>query len=221
MRKIIKTTLLTFVFLFSIQKLSANLNEMESLYSLATVNSDVQLFDIIKKYGGDYHTPALNKAIENGDYNSAIILLEYGVDPNKRSLPKQITISNPRKTLINDGESSLEVAIKNNMISIIPLLVIKGADPYLLRHLQFQETTNAETSCVTTPIYLALQNNNLESLKALKNQNVSLNGICFHRNNTHIPGVVIKYTLLKYALIHCKHMNEIIDFLIENHATIE
>lgn len=212
--KIIKTLIFS-SFIFFIQ-----LNGMEELLQRAIKSDDSSVLEVVLKYSGDINSPALNKAIRANDLNSAIILINYGVDVNKRDAKSNIRINGNKGWFADvpvDGPSALELAVENNINSLIPLLLESGANPYSLRY-----TINTTNNFVRniTAVSLSIEKNNLFLIKAMLENGLSLNEVCFSTHQYSAPDKN-KYTPLQFSLSFHREKTDLLNFLISNKAQLE
>jgi hypothetical protein len=207
------------VCLFNLSYLHS-IQERHSLWQVGITNNDNDLLEILQKYGNNPEKPALNNALEENDVNSALILLEYGVDVNRRGSKSSVTLYGIKasSTLHNDGQTALEIAIEKNMFSMIPVLLEKGANPYSMRKLQYRQINNGNQVYVndykdTTAISIAISKNQLDIIILLNDLGVSMDNICCYIGYNQIP-----YTPLQYAL---SNNYDIANYLISIRARLE
>jgi len=192
----------------------------EGLFQYASQYNDKELLETLLKYGTDPSYPALNKALKVNDINSAIILIYYNTDINKRDPQSTIRIHGNRGWFADvkvDGESALEMAITQNMPSLTALLLEKGANPYSFRY-TINKTNNFVQNI--TAMSLSIDKNDTTNIKIFIENGIDLNKICF---STHQYSSTNKkeYTPLQYTIAFHPEMTDLLNYFISNDAHLE
>jgi len=204
---------------------AATVSQDEELLQMAAQYSDADLFDILTKYGVDPAFPPLNKAMEAGDYNAVIILLEYGVNLNTRGPDTSErwwahgeTNMSAIRRLDNKRQTALEFAIERGEKELVKMLLAKGADPYVPRVIYYtfgavgpadgkrprdkQGREIIYTNQTTTAMYDAIVTGRLDILEKFVECRVDLNKPCLNGKTKPLEVALSNKEVAIYLIAH-------------------
>ncbi len=198
--------------------------------------ANIDLVEILFKYGSSPYSPTINKAMEEKDYEAVNFLIEHGVDLDTREAYSAFVyayVDNGKEHvqgMTQIGQSTLELAIEHGKKSLIKKLLSKGANPYLKRNVKcitrnaqrkvnpgytyYEKSTGKALeygSFITTAVYNVIMTENLELLTIFAEAGVDFNQVCVEEGNS-------SYTPLLLA-IELKN-KKIAQFLLDNGAKI-
>jgi len=100
-------------------------------------NNSKNLLDALAKYSDKGKIDfALHKAIKDKNLLASVILIQHTKDLNARQENDNVWLSANGGTW-RSGRIPLEISLEVNMIEIIPYLLMKNANPYLMRTVNF------------------------------------------------------------------------------------
>lgn len=145
------------------------------------------IVDVLMKYGkvGPAY-PALNQAMQAEDIDAVKLLIDHGADINTRS-PKQI-YSYARKTVYNEGQTVLEIAIEKRDATLIKYFLKNGANPHLKRYMEIYvisvdpmrpgDVLKCEPAYPCTAVYEAIRSGDVKILSTLVEGGANVNTSC-------------------------------------------
>lgn len=163
----------------------------EELQEFAIRNNDLELIEILMKYSDS--KSILHKAMNDKDYFTVFILIEYGIDVNHR----YFNHGNQRKD--NSNKTIIEMAVEANEVSLVEYFLQKKADPTLM--CGYCENKNNQYVLIeSSAVYEAIMNERLDVLLLFYQYGVNLNTTCYWEHS--IDGGVL--TPLQIAIKYRK-----------------
>lgn len=113
------------------------INEViEALLKMEDNNKNV--VDALSRYNDrGYIDFALHNAIKDKNLLASVILTHYSKNVNARTQICHTPVMMDANNGLGSFETPLELALENDMIELIPYLIMKKADPYLIRDIMY------------------------------------------------------------------------------------
>lgn len=181
----------------------------EELQEFAIRNNDSELIEILMKYSYSKENPILNTAMINKDYSAVFTLVEYGVEINSRSGIPPYNINGSKYS-----STVLEMAIRENEISLVEYFLFNKADPTNRFHtyetkIDYVPYKSSRTDYITTAVYDAIMLGRLDFLILFVQYGADMNKPCYE---TTYSNKIISKTPLKVASEN--KQRDIISFLL-------
>lgn len=224
-----------FIMLFELSDLqgSPEIFANDLLMQSALQNNDLELIEIIMKYGSDPSYPALNWAMESKDFLAVQILIEYGADTNSRREKHQISNKGSHwegyHKIEGFGTTVLEKAIEFENIELIEYFLLKKADPLCRRKITdtFRKNnpagsgfpgTSYTDQYETTAMYDAVKSGNLCAIILFDQYGIDLNAICYEEFSNNVQPRQVFLTPIQAAIKF--HHKDIVAYLLSKGVKI-
>jgi len=183
-------------------------NQLQINNVLANIaqNDGRKLVDVLMKYKDGPSDPALMQALHADDYQAAVMLIEYGVDLERRAPSKEIFGK------IVPGETALEFAIRMKDTELVELLLNRKANPFNVRlrsKFHSDGVHKYNISLEETAIFDSINLGNLDAIILFHKCGFDLNKVCY---SSITPWVATRFTVIQYALNQGK--SNIAEFLL-------
>jgi len=146
--------------------------QVNALLKNIAQNNGRRLIDVLMKYKDTEKDPPLMQALRADDYQAAVMLIDYGVDVNRRG-PCQDPC----------GESAIEFAVRTQKIDLVDRLLKKKADPFSIRHYSESVIINGRCCQKNGPMKTAVSDaitlGSIETIALMILRGVYLGQICY------------------------------------------
>ncbi|MFI0435858.1 MAG: ankyrin repeat domain-containing protein [Parachlamydiaceae bacterium] len=171
----------------------------EELQEFAVKNNDSELIEILIKYSDS--KDILHRAMNERDYFTVFILIEYGFDVNHRYF------NHGNQSKEHSNKTIIEMAVEANEISLVEYFLQKKADPTLMCG-YCEKKNNQYVLIESSAVYEAIMHERLDVLLLFYQYEVDLNKTCYWEHS--IDGGVL--TPLQIAIKYRK--KDVANFLL-------